>query len=128
MTTPNPKDIEAISTIAKATPTPRTNPLAQPVRKLLTDRINDALCSVLIGTTDSINSAAGMPIIYDGFYHQPHRRMQITEQHWSRDLERQLLSAHIFRMQLCKKIATLLPLAVAGLAVAASIALAIKFH
>ncbi|HFK1824860.1 TPA: hypothetical protein ACGW3G_000905 [Stenotrophomonas maltophilia] len=127
MYTPNPKDVEQINTVAKAMATPRSNPLAQPVRTLLTDRINDALCSVVIGTTDSINSAAGVSITYDGFYHQPHRRMQISEKDWSPELERRLVAAHIFRMQLCKKIATLLPLAVAGLAVAASIALAIKF-
>lgn len=71
MTTPNPKDIQTIDTIAKAMPTPKTNPLAKPVRILLTDRINNMLCNVVIGTPDSINASAVVPIVYDGFYHQP---------------------------------------------------------
>lgn len=125
--TPNPNDIQQIDKATKAITTPRTNPLAAPPRTLLTDRLNTLVCSIVIGSPKAINDAAGLPVVYEGFYHQPHRRMWLTGKDWTPELERRLTTAHTFRYLLCKKVSTLLPMGVIGLAVLVSLALAIKF-
>ncbi len=89
------------------------NPLAKPPKYYWPDRINDAVCNLLIGTPDSINAASGREVTYTGFYRRKHRRHPLGLEGSAIEAKRHYVAAHIFRMALCERLAKVVPIVVA---------------
>lgn len=104
------------------------NPLAKAPKYYWPDRINDLVGNSLIGTPDSINDAVGRDIAYTGFYRRKHRRHPLGAESASIAEKRHYVAAHIFRMELCERLAKVVPIVVAIPTVIITAMTLLKFH